>query len=144
MLWRAWEPITGCRIGISGKKKTVLTGVRWSATGRAEAPPDLELRTVEGELVPFMPPWEAYKHLGMWRRADGAEDVAWKQLLRKFDAALGGPWGAKKGPTGTQKEPKLSQTVPDWSPEGVQNDTQMAHEMNIPRPRRRPETLRRP
>ena len=86
-LWRAWEPITGCKLGIKKQSKTVLTGVHW-VDGKAQALPDLELTTVDGRRVPFMQPHEAYKHLGVWRRADGDESTAWKELLKKFEAAL--------------------------------------------------------
>ena len=87
-LWKAWEPITGSQLGVQKLKKTVLSGVDWDGSGKAIALPDLELEMADGTKVPFMPPWEAYKHLGLWRRADGDEGTAWHQLKKHFNVAL--------------------------------------------------------
>ena len=53
---------------------------------RAATDPKLKLRG--GGSVPFMAPWEAHKHLGIMRRADGSDEDNWKRLRRIFDAAL--------------------------------------------------------
>ena len=86
-LWDAWAMATGSTLGIKGAKKTVLTGVTW-VDGVAKALPNLRLRTSVGREVPFIMPWEAYKHLGIWRRADGSDETAWKETRKLFRGVL--------------------------------------------------------
>jgi ribonuclease HI len=100
-IWKTWAPIAGCKLGVvpredgeGGKStgrelklKTAVTGVRW-ADGKAVTVDDPGLFTAKDERVPFIRHDEAYKHLGILRRADGSDDDAWKRLLRIFDVAL--------------------------------------------------------
>ena len=75
-IWTAWEVASGCKLGMKeGALKTVVTGVWWKE-GKAQEIQDPVLRTAEGNKVQYIPYWEAYKHLGNWRRADGA-DATW-------------------------------------------------------------------
>ena len=53
--------------------KTVVTGVAYDAHGRPVKVPDPRLEHRSGVYVPFMHHDEAYKHLGLWRRADGVD-----------------------------------------------------------------------
>ena len=76
-IWVAWEQITGCKLGVKALVKTVCSGVDYS-TGEALAVEDPELKLANGEAVPFIPPWCAYKHLGNLRRLDGDDRTAWK------------------------------------------------------------------
>ena len=86
-LWSVWEQATGNRLGIKMELKTVLSGVCWRE-GVACAPPEVVLVAADGRRVPFMSHEEAYKYLGLCRRADGNDAAAWATLMRNFDAAI--------------------------------------------------------
>jgi hypothetical protein len=86
-IWRAWEVITGSKLGVKRLSKTVVTGVRWEQ-GRPREVGDPKLRTMRGERVPYMPYWRAYKHLGVMRRADGSNKDARALLKQKLMAAV--------------------------------------------------------
>ena len=86
-IWRCWEAISGSKLGVKEKLKTVVTGVRWLEDKQVSiTDPGLAMR--DGSKVPFMACDEAYKHLGNWRRADGKDDIGWARLKRKLQAAL--------------------------------------------------------
>ena len=89
-IWRTWEIISGCKIGVDRvlKAKTAVTGVRW-VDGKAEPVLDPLLATEDGGYVPFLMHDECYKYLGKAQRADGDERETWTRTARKFDAALG-------------------------------------------------------
>ena len=87
-VWSTWAPISGCKLGVKVNLKTAVTGVHWEG-GRPTSVPDPCLRLPGGGQVPYMRHDEAYKHLGIMRRADGSDACAWKALVRKFDAAIG-------------------------------------------------------
>ena len=76
-IWVAWEQITGCKLGVKALVKTVCSGVDF-ASGAAVAVDDPQLALATGELVPFIMPNAAYKHLGNLRRLDGDDRTAWK------------------------------------------------------------------
>ena len=62
-MWRAWEAVTGSKIGVKALRKTVLTGVGWR-DGRPTTLYDPRLRLRGGESVPMLPLDEAYVYLG--------------------------------------------------------------------------------
>ena len=75
-------------MGVKGKLKTVVTGVRHDEQGRAHSVGDPGLLLRGGKTVPYLLHNEAYKHLGHMRCADGADKIAWEQLKRKLEIAL--------------------------------------------------------
>ena len=87
-IWRCWEAATGSKLGVKGKLKTVVTGVRHDEQGRAHSVGDPGLLLRGGKTVPYLLHNEAYKHLGHMRCADGADKIAWEQLKRKLEIAL--------------------------------------------------------
>lgn len=91
--WRAWEPLAGARLGISTKHataadKTIVTGVRYGADGRAHDIVDPGLTTTEGRRVPCRPRTHAYKHLGRWRRADADRSNGLAQFSKRIRAGV--------------------------------------------------------
>jgi hypothetical protein len=87
-VWRSWELAAGCKLGVSGKDKTVVTGVRYDVRGRPLRVKDPRLSLRGGGHVPFMQHDEAYKHLGFARRADAEDGAMWASLRKKFNHAL--------------------------------------------------------
>lgn len=87
-VWQCWELVSGCKLGIKKKAKTVVTGVAYDTKGRPIAVEDPKLEYRDDSFVPFMRHDEAYKHLGIARRADGVDDAAWRGVKRKFEGAL--------------------------------------------------------
>ena len=87
-LWRAWEPLTGAKLGIKAADKTVLTGAAYDAQGRPVAVRNPRLTTVDGREVPLRPPNHPYKHLGRWRCADGSMAASRKEFTKAFHGAL--------------------------------------------------------
>ena len=94
-VWRMWEPISNCKLGIDNSNKpadkTVVTGVLRDADGRERDIDDPHLRTVDGRPVPTRSRQFAYKHLGRWRCADGtnlrgrvAFDASFRDAVRKL------------------------------------------------------------
>ena len=86
--WTNWEVITGSKLGIKARGKTVPTGVRYGRDGRPCLVEDPKLYTAYDTRLPFMPHHVAYKYLGRHQRADGVDDVAWTKLLAKLEAGL--------------------------------------------------------
>ena len=87
-LWTNWEVITGSKLGIKARGKTVLTGIMYGRDGRPCEVVDPKLFTAYNTRLPFMPYHVAYKYLGRYQRADGIDDVAWAKLLAKLEVAL--------------------------------------------------------
>ena len=85
--WRLWEPISGSRVGVLAKKKTVLSAARF-VRGRWVTPRDPKLTTGRGVPVVMIGLDEAYKHLGVWRRADGIGTTARVKIEERFRPAL--------------------------------------------------------
>ena len=85
--WKVWEPTAGAVVGVLAKKKTVLTAARW-VRGMWVTPADPKLRTGRGVAIPMIPMDEAYKHLGIWRRADGITTTAIEHIKERFRPAL--------------------------------------------------------
>ena len=83
-----WEVITGSKLGIKARGKTVLTGIAYGDDGRPRKVKDPGQFTAGGTRLPFMPYHAAYKYLGKYTRADAIDDVAWAKLLPKFEAGL--------------------------------------------------------
>ena len=54
-LWTNWEVITGSKLGIKARGKTVLTGIAYGADGRPREVKDPRLFTANGTRLPFMP-----------------------------------------------------------------------------------------
>ena len=86
--WQCWELVSGCKLGIKKKAKTVVTGVAYDDKGAPIKVGDPRLPHRDGSCVPFMQHDEAYKHLGIMRRADGNDAAAWQGIKRKFEGAL--------------------------------------------------------
>ena len=78
-MWVAWTEIVGARIGVKLKLKTVLAGVEW-VNGKPVRPRDPGLRLRGGGVIEMMDPWEAYKHMGIWRSLDGADTIGRDKL----------------------------------------------------------------
>ena len=87
-LWETWVPISGSKIGIKGKLKTVLTGVNRNEKGEERDISDPGLRTLDGTCVPVMTMSEAYKHLGVLRAANGQELAEEEALKKQLRAAI--------------------------------------------------------
>ena len=79
-VWRSWELVSGSKLGIKKVAKTVVTGVAYDAQGRPVKVSDPRLEHRSGVYVPFMHHDEAYKHLGLWRRADGVDSASWQGI----------------------------------------------------------------
>ena len=86
-VWRAWEAISGSKLGVKAKLKTVVTGAKY-VNGQAVSVVDPLLRLRGGGYVPFAHHDEAYKHLGNMRTASGSDVAAWKSVKGKLLAAL--------------------------------------------------------
>ena len=90
-IWRAWEAISGSKLGVKKKLKTVVTGVQY-VNGVATCPEDPLLKMRDGSYMPFARHDECYKHLGKLRRADGSDEDAWSHptmgLRHKLLAAV--------------------------------------------------------
>ena len=82
-MWRAWEAVTGAKIGVKALRKTVLTSIGWR-DGKPVPLFDPQLRLASGERVPLLPFDEAYCYLGRATRGDGDDSEAWRSLRRKF------------------------------------------------------------
>lgn len=87
-IWQCWELVAGCKLGIKKKAKTVVTGVAYDDRCAPVKVKDPRLPHRDGSIVPFMQHDEAYKHLGVMRRADGNDAAAWQSIKRKFEGAL--------------------------------------------------------
>jgi len=87
-LWETWVPISGSKIGIKCKLKTVLTGVIRNEKGEERDISDPGLTTLDGTRVPVMSMGEAYKHLGVLRAACGHELAAEEALKKQLRAAI--------------------------------------------------------
>ena len=82
-IWRAFCKIFGSKLGVKERLKTGITGVRYEEGKAVEvADPGLELDN--GATVPFWSHLEAYKHLGIWKRADGANAHTWADVKKKL------------------------------------------------------------
>ena len=84
-IWNVWVPISGSKLGIKGKLKTVVTGVLRDGRGGESDITDPQLVTLDGVRVPVLSRSEAYKHLGVLRVAmcgDGAAADSLKKQLR--------------------------------------------------------------
>ena len=89
-VWRVWEPMTGSKLGIRqytkasaarGELKCAVTGVRY-VQGKAVCGGDPRLRTAAGVAVPFIGHNETYKHMGIFRRADGAWATQYRHVRK--------------------------------------------------------------
>jgi hypothetical protein len=93
-MWATWEIVSGSGIGVKGLGKTVVTSVVWIDGVPVDGPdPKLVRNGPAGAcgppgLVPFLSCAEAYKHLGLFKCADGSWRPAWAKLKKHFDAAL--------------------------------------------------------
>jgi hypothetical protein len=97
-MWSTWELISGNKLGIkkgSGgagarleASKTVVSGVRYDASGAATAVGDPRLVTARGESVPYIEHDEAYGHLGSKKRADGSDATQWKKVKKGLLVAI--------------------------------------------------------
>ena len=86
-IWRIWEDISGSKLGVKADLKTVVTGVTFEG-GRQQSVVDPKLELRGGGCVPFIAHDAAYKHLGVWRCANGEEARAWAALSAKLQIAL--------------------------------------------------------
>jgi hypothetical protein len=68
-IWSVWVPISGSKLGIKNKLKTVITGVIRDEQGNESDIADPQLVTLDGVRVPVLSRSEAYKHLGVLRVA---------------------------------------------------------------------------
>lgn len=87
-VWRTWERVSGCKLGVKKNLKTVVTGAGYDTAGRATSVSDPKLPMIGGGTVPFITHGEAYKHLGVWRTACGDDGRMWQELKRMLRAAL--------------------------------------------------------
>ena len=88
-IWSVWVPISGSKLGIKGKLKTVVTGVLRDGQGRESDIPDPQLVTLDGVRVPTLSRSEAYKHLGVLRAAMGGDEAAADSLKKQLRVAIG-------------------------------------------------------
>jgi hypothetical protein len=88
-IWSVWVPISGSKLGIKGKLKTVVTGVLRDGQGGERDIPDPQLVTLDGVRVPTLSRSEAYKHLGVLRVAMGGDEAAADSLKKQLRAAIG-------------------------------------------------------
>ena len=88
-IWSVWVPISGSKLGIKGKLKTVVTGVRRDEQGGETDISDPQLITLDGTRVPVLSRSEAYKHLGVLRAAMGGDGAARDSLKKQLRVAIG-------------------------------------------------------
>jgi hypothetical protein len=88
-VWNVWVPISGSKLGIKGKLKTVVTGVLRDGQGGEADIPDPQLITLDGTRVPTLSRSEAYKHLGVLRAALGGDGAAAESLKKQLRVAIG-------------------------------------------------------
>jgi ribonuclease HI len=88
-IWDVWVPISGSKLGIKGKLKTVVTGVLRDGQGGESDIPDPQLVTLDGTRVPTLSRREAYKHLGVLRAAMGGDEAAADSLKKQLRVAIG-------------------------------------------------------
>ena len=88
-IWSVWVPISGSKLGIKLKLKTVVTGVLRDETGAERNIDDPNLQTIDGVRVPMLSMDEAYKHLGVLRAAVGGDDAAADSLRKQLRVAIG-------------------------------------------------------
>ena len=88
-IWSVWIPISGSKLGIKNKLKTVVTGVLRDEQGHERDIVDPMLITLEGVRVPVLSRSEAYKHLGVLRVAMGGDGAAADSLKKQLRAAIG-------------------------------------------------------
>ena len=88
-IWSVWVPISGSKLGIKGKLKTVVTGVRRDGQGGETDISDPQLVTLDGTRVPVLSRSEAYKHLGVLRVAMGGDGAARDSLKKQLRVAIG-------------------------------------------------------
>ena len=88
-IWSVWVPISGSKLGIRNKLKTVVTGVLRNEGGAERDITDPNLITIDGTRVPLLGMNEAYKHLGVLRAAVGGDDAASDSLRKQLRVAIG-------------------------------------------------------
>jgi ribonuclease HI len=88
-IWSVWVPISGSKLGIKQKLKTVVTGVLRDDQGHESDIVDPRLVTLDGVRVPALTRSEAYKHLGVLRVAMGGDGAAADSLKKQLRAAIG-------------------------------------------------------
>ena len=88
-IWSVWVPISGSKLGIKQKLKTVVTGVLRDDRGHESDIGDPGLVTLDGVRVPVLTRSEAYKHLGVLRVAMGGDGAAADSLKKQLRAAIG-------------------------------------------------------
>ena len=91
-LWINWEVITGSKLSIKARGKTVLTGIAYRANGRPCEVKDPKLFTASGTRLPFMvmPYHAAYTSTSgsTYVRTPSTTWPAWAKLLSKLEAGL--------------------------------------------------------
>ena len=88
-IWSVWVPISGSKLGIKLKLKTVVTGVLRDESGAERNIEDPNLFTLDGARVPVISMDDAYKHLGVLRAAVGGDDAAGESLRKQLRVAIG-------------------------------------------------------
>ena len=88
-IWNVWVPISGSKLGIKNKLKTVVTGVIRDDSGSERDIADPNLVTIDGTRVPLLGMSEAYKHLGVLRAAMGGDNAASESLRKQLRVAIG-------------------------------------------------------
>ena len=88
-IWSVWVPISGSKLGIKSKLKTVVTGVLRDGSGAERNIEDPNLHTLDGARVPVLSMDEAYKHLGVLRTAIGGDEAAGESLRKQLRVAVG-------------------------------------------------------
>jgi ribonuclease HI len=88
-IWSVWVPISGSKLGIKNKLKTVITGVLRDGQGNESDIADPQLVTLDGARVPVLSRSEAYKHLGVLRVAMGGDEAAADSLKKQLRVAIG-------------------------------------------------------
>jgi ribonuclease HI len=88
-IWNVWVPISGSKLGIKNKLKTVVTGVLRDEGGAERDIPDPNLITLDGVRVPVLSMGDAYKHLGVLRAALGGDAAAAESLQKQLRLAIG-------------------------------------------------------
>jgi hypothetical protein len=88
-VWNAWVPISGSKLGIKNKLKTVVTGVLRDEGGAERDISDPNLITLDGTRVPVLSMSDAYKHLGVLRAAMGGDAAAADSLRKQLRLAIG-------------------------------------------------------
>ena len=82
-VWSVWEVVSGCRLGVEGMAKTVVSGGQW-VDGRLVGVEDPALRLSSGEVVPFMTVEQLYGHVGIPRSVSGSGKGARAKVARLF------------------------------------------------------------